>query len=480
MSTYKTSITSTVNHINLRPFHSFSNDTSISNLSIHLCADIWIYILKYITNPNPRFIWDYKNLTHISYNLKIFHPYIDSATTFYIDTQELLDRCVTYYNKQDDSNLKITLFLGIGTFTIPTLKKSFHIYGCYSNQTEINETISILNTNCSFYHLIFKNLNKAVHMQDSKLFMEDCLICNCMIGFELKYSSITFQSCSICYNNIPAILDISVLEFNNSVYSFNTNEILVTERLVPFSKLIFDKDCSVYQNETILTSLEHEIHRRNYERDCEGSYLSESWTERKLSATYDKTNKIYIFFTYFDSNNTSLDSLSFNTSLDSLSFNTNNFYFGPESTYMLELDPEWIDDCLLNCQDNHININKCSNFLTFSENTMNTRIFSDIVFKIISNSSVKSINISQIDYKWFVLLKLYYHFIGGKKLKWIQYGEYCNFDLWEHSPDTIDDNVKPFWENFKIKYVVNLFKHAGFFVKNGEIFLQKPENNKKR
>ena len=143
----------------------------------------------------------------------------------------------------------------------------------------------------------------------------------------------------------------------------------------------------------------------------------------------------------------------------------------------MKLDPEWIYDCLWNCEDDHININRCSNFLTFSENTMNTKIFRDIVFKIISNSSVKSINISQIDYKWFVLLKLYYCFIGGKKLKWIKYGKYCNSDMWEHSPDTIDNNVKPFWENFKIKYVCNLFKHAGFFVKNGEIFLQKLQNN---
>ena len=203
-----------------------------------------------------------------------------------------------------------------------------------------------------------------------------------------------------------------------------------------------------------------------YDRDCEGEYETDRWTERILSARYNNTNKIYIFFTYISSH----------------VCDPNNFYFGAETTFISELEPDYFDDfceCDYNKSD-IIDFENC-NYITFTENTMNTDIFRNIVLKIFSNSRVKSINISQMDIKWLTFLKVYYSYLGWKELKWMYIQTYyggrtSHLNLWEKFNNYIDE-VKPFWEVFKIKYVDKLFKQAGFFVDNGEIFIKSTKTN---
>jgi len=471
-----------MNETYLRPFiHQIADQIADQNAEqqptstfrIRLCIDIWRYILQFIDNSNPRFIWEYKLTTNIYFTYK--NNIVISKTTFYIDNQHTLNECVSYYNKKykrpcRDLNI-ITLFLGPGVFTIPPLEHHFDIYGCYSNRTTINQIISVLNSECSLHHLVLVNQEKALYAKDSNLLVEDCLFYNCMVGIELIDSNTILRSSSVCSNDIPVILMHSDLTLENCEYCFNRNNVEVNKKCRS-SNLIFDKNCSVIQEGSLLTTLKHERNKVNYDRDCEGEYVTCRWTERILSARYNNTNKIYIFFTYISSH----------------VCDPNNFYFGVDTAYISELQPDYFDDFIDRYDDNKsndIDFENC-NYITFTENTMSTDIFRNIVLKIFSNSRVKSINISQMDIKWLTFLKVYYSYLGWKELKWMYIQTYCwgscdVLNLWEkfktsHDPYYIDA-VKPFWEVFKIKYVDKLFKHAGFFVENGEIFIKSTKTN---
>ena len=480
----------------LRPFiHQNAEQPSTSTFRIRLCNDIWRYIFQFIDNSNPRFVWEYKLTTNIYFTFK--NNLAISKTTFYIDNQHTLNECVSYYNKKykrpcRDLNIrygsnnsysnyrfnhkhgikyykgydkKITLFLGPGVFTIPPLEHHFDIYGCYSNRTTINQIISVLNSECSLHHLVLVNQEKALHAKDSNLLVEDCLFYNCMVGIVLIDSNTILRSSSVCSNDIPVILMHSDLTLENCEYRFNRNNVEVNKKCRS-SNLIFDKNCSVIQEGSLLTSLKHERSKVTYYRGCYREYESERWTERILSARYNNTNKIYIFFTYISSH----------------VCDPNNFYFGAETAYISELQPDYFDD-FFECDYNKsdiIDFENC-NYITFTENTMSTDIFRNIVLKIFSNSRVESINISQMDIKWLTFLKVYYSYLGWKELKWMYIQTYyggrtSHLNLWEKFNNYIDE-VKPFWEVFKIKYVDKLFKQAGFFVDNGEIFIKSTKTN---
>tara|TARA_B100000768_G_scaffold49738_1_gene48536 strand:+ start:7913 stop:9589 length:1677 start_codon:yes stop_codon:yes gene_type:complete len=447
-----------------------------STFRIRLCDDIWRYILEFVDKSNPRFIWEYKLTTNIYFTF----PYKTRIvkTTFYIDNQHTLNECISYYNKKPkktsyyidnqptlNDNKKITLFLGPGIFTIPPLGHHFDIYGCYSNRTTINQTISVLNSNCSLHHLILINQKRAVYAKYSELLIDDCLINNCKTGLELINSKTIVRSSYVCSNDVPVILKDSGLTFEKCEYLFNKNEIKINESLThkgTISKVIFDKDCSVLQEGSLLTSLKHEIHRKVRDNDMD----YERWSERILSVKYNDINKIYIFFTY----------------LSSLYMcDPNNFHFTAETKTIcnLEKDDYYDDDNMSDI----IDFENC-NCITFTENRMSTDIFRNIVLKIFSNSCIKSINISQMDYKWLRLLKIYYHSLRWKELRWMHSFRYYrgntfyyrHKNLWE-IPFTHVDEAKPFWEVFKIKYVNKLFKQAGFFVEDGEIFIKSTKTN---
>ena len=122
------------------------------------------------------------------------------------------------------------------------------------------------------------------------------MISKCKTGLELINSKTIVRSSYVCSNDVPVILKYSGLTFEKCEYLFNKNDIKIDDILHPnkctISKVIFDKDCSVLQEGSLLTSLKHEIQRKVRDNDMD----YERWSERILTVKYNDINKIYIFF----------------------------------------------------------------------------------------------------------------------------------------------------------------------------------------
>lgn len=438
---------------------SSSSYTQNSRYSVCLPSFLWKHILEYINTSTIRHIFD---MNMLSRQFKL-DDFFKIKPSFQIDNQSSLDACINHYNMTKPKD--IVIFLNGKKFSIPEIKFDVEIYGCSSYKTSITSTITINKSNCKLVHLKIENLNDGLNTSGYKIVLEDCLISHCLNGIKSKDSEIKLIGCDLCYNTNPISIKSSQVTLNNCNYFNNVNNINREcsryRNIYRPDCIYFHKDCKIFQEGNLLTRLEHDQRQVTYDHDCEGRYVDEEWYEREFVPIYNNENKTVIFFTY-------IPTLSYRHNYSAYI----KFHFGFDRTTIMN---DGLNDSF-DIYDEYNFKNNCKDLVTFSEDLLDTNIFRKLVQKIFANMNVEKLQISELDNNWFPLLKMYYTFLNYEPLKWVVNGPYTSIDYWKVrcSSYNLDNSLKPFWEHFKIHQAEKLFKNAGFFVKDGYLFLKKP------